>query len=118
MSKPRSSQVLAKPASSSLVSTHIPNSMAADLRGWADPRSTVPRPRLSRPSTAGRAGATMGAMTTDRLHFGTTRDGEHPDRADEWERLRAAHLRSAAERPPSSAGGVHHQALISSDVER
>jgi catechol 2,3-dioxygenase-like lactoylglutathione lyase family enzyme len=57
-------------------------------------------------------------MTTDTPHFGTTRDGEHPDRADEWERLRAAHLRSAEQRPPSSADGVHHQALISSDVER
>jgi catechol 2,3-dioxygenase-like lactoylglutathione lyase family enzyme len=32
--------------------------------------------------------------------------------------LRAAHLRDAAERPASSARGVHHVALISSDVER
>ena len=57
-------------------------------------------------------------MTTDAPQFGTARDGEHPDRSGEWERLRATYLRAADERPPSSAGGVHHQALISSDVER
>src|SRR5580658_5994150 len=34
------------------------------------------------------------------------------------ERIRAAHLRPAAERPASSARGLHHTALISSDVER
>jgi catechol 2,3-dioxygenase-like lactoylglutathione lyase family enzyme len=50
--------------------------------------------------------------------FGTARDGEHPERSDEWQRLRAAHLRARDDRPPSSARGVHHQALISSDVER
>ncbi|WP_029432707.1 VOC family protein [Blastococcus sp. URHD0036] len=33
-------------------------------------------------------------------------------------RLRAAHLHPAAERPPSTARGLHHTALISSDVER
>ena len=38
-----------------------------------------------------------------------------PDRHDEWQRLRATHLRP--ERPPSSANGVHHFALLSSDVE-
>lgn len=32
--------------------------------------------------------------------------------------LHAAHLRPAGERPPSSARGVHHVALLSSDVER
>lgn len=41
-----------------------------------------------------------------------------PSRDAEWERLRATHLRPKAERPASSARGVHHQALISSDVER
>ncbi|MEQ8718148.1 MAG: VOC family protein [Acidimicrobiales bacterium] len=40
-----------------------------------------------------------------------------PSRDDEWERLRAAHLRPRSQRPASSARGVHHQALISSDVE-
>jgi catechol 2,3-dioxygenase-like lactoylglutathione lyase family enzyme len=36
----------------------------------------------------------------------------------ERERIRAAHLRPAGERPPSTARGLHHTALISSDVER
>ena len=34
------------------------------------------------------------------------------------DRLRAAHLRPAGERPTSSARGLHHAALLSSDVER
>jgi catechol 2,3-dioxygenase-like lactoylglutathione lyase family enzyme len=33
-------------------------------------------------------------------------------------RIRTAHLRPAAERPASTARGLHHTALISSDVER
>lgn len=33
-------------------------------------------------------------------------------------RLREAHLRPAAERPASTARGLHHTALVSSDVER
>ncbi|MCO5995597.1 VOC family protein [Actinoallomurus rhizosphaericola] len=36
----------------------------------------------------------------------------------ERQRIRDAHLRPAAERPPSTARGLHHTALISSDVER
>lgn len=32
--------------------------------------------------------------------------------------IEATHLMPAGERPPSSAGGVHHLALICSDVER
>jgi len=36
----------------------------------------------------------------------------------ERERIRTAHLRPAGERPASSARGLHHTALISSDVER
>jgi catechol 2,3-dioxygenase-like lactoylglutathione lyase family enzyme len=55
---------------------------------------------------------------TDDLHFGTGRDGDHPDRDDEWARLRAQYLRPPGERPASSARGVHHEALISSDVAR
>ncbi len=39
-------------------------------------------------------------------------------RAAERERIRQAYLRPAGERPPSAARGVHHTALISSDVER
>ena len=33
-------------------------------------------------------------------------------------RIRTAHLRPASDRPASSARGLHHTALISSDVER
>ncbi|MCO5967850.1 VOC family protein [Actinoallomurus soli] len=36
----------------------------------------------------------------------------------ERQRIRDAHLRPAAERPSSTARGLHHTALISSDVER
>ncbi len=57
-------------------------------------------------------------MTSDAPQFGTGRDGEHPDRADEWARLREQHLRPPATRPASTAAGVHHQAFICSDVEQ
>src|ERR1700709_791310 len=48
---------------------------------------------------------------------------EAPDRdlvaiSRERDRIRQAHLRPEAERPNSSARGLHHTALISSDVER
>ncbi len=43
--------------------------------------------------------------------------GEDVDRSAEWDRIRAEHLRPSAERPASSARGVHHVALLSSDVE-
>jgi catechol 2,3-dioxygenase-like lactoylglutathione lyase family enzyme len=38
--------------------------------------------------------------------------------ADERDRIRDEHLRPATQRPVSSARGLHHTALISSDVER
>lgn len=44
--------------------------------------------------------------------------GADVDRTAEWDDLRRRHLRSQQERPPSTARGVHHVALISSDVER
>ena len=44
-----------------------------------------------------------------------TEAGETTDRSDEWATMRAKHLH--ADRPPSSAQGVHHFALLSSDVE-
>jgi len=44
--------------------------------------------------------------------------GEDVDRTDEWADLRARHLRPSRDRPSSSARGVHHLALLSSDVER
>ena len=57
-------------------------------------------------------------MASNDTHFGTERDGDHPDRDDERARMRAEHLLAPGQRRPSSARGVHHQALISSDVER
>ena len=44
--------------------------------------------------------------------------GEDIDRSEEWEQLRATYLRSSSVRPESSAQGVHHLALLSSDVEQ
>ncbi len=41
-----------------------------------------------------------------------------PDREAEWDALRATYLLAREDRPPSSARGVHHVALVSSDVER
>ena len=40
-----------------------------------------------------------------------------PRIAAERDRIRAAHLKPAGERPASTARGLHHTALISSDVE-
>ena len=47
-----------------------------------------------------------------------TTHGADVDRTEEWASLRARHLRPSAERPASSARGLHHFALLSSDVER
>jgi catechol 2,3-dioxygenase-like lactoylglutathione lyase family enzyme len=47
-----------------------------------------------------------------------SRHGVDIDRTVEWDDLRARYLRSRSERPPSSARGVHHVALLSSDVEQ
>ena len=44
--------------------------------------------------------------------------GDDTDRSAEWERLRAEHLRPSEGRPESSARGVHHVALLCTDVER
>ena len=46
------------------------------------------------------------------------RHGADVDRREEWDALRAKHLRSSDTRPASSARGVHHLALLSRDVER
>jgi len=40
------------------------------------------------------------------------------DRTAEWDDLRRRYLHAAPERPASAARGVHHLALLSSDVER
>ena len=47
-----------------------------------------------------------------------TDDGSDVDRADEWARLRERYLRAPGERPASAARGLHHFALLTSDVER
>lgn len=50
---------------------------------------------------------------------GTARPhGDDVDRTEEWDRMRAEHLRPTGQRPPSTARGVHHVALLSQDVER
>ena len=47
-----------------------------------------------------------------------TEHGTDVDRRDEWTALRERYLVEASERAPSSARGLHHLALISSNVER
>ncbi len=42
----------------------------------------------------------------------------HPDRSAEWDQLRSTYLMEHDARPASSARGVHHVALVSSDVEQ
>ena len=43
--------------------------------------------------------------------------GSDLDRSEEWERLKALHLRPLGDRPASSGRGLHHFAVLSSDVE-
>lgn len=57
----------------------------------------------------------MAAPTEPRFHA-LTDHGDDVDRSSEWDQLRAKHLHD--NRPESSARGVHHLALLSSDVER
>lgn len=47
-----------------------------------------------------------------------TEQGTAVDRTAEWDDLRARHLRPAGERKASSARGLHHFAIVSSNVER
>jgi len=47
-----------------------------------------------------------------------TAHGADVDRGDEWAALRKRYLVASSEREPSSARGLHHLALISSNVER
>ncbi len=44
--------------------------------------------------------------------------GADIDRTDEWEQMRKTHLLPSSQRPVSTARGVHHLALLSSDVEQ
>jgi catechol 2,3-dioxygenase-like lactoylglutathione lyase family enzyme len=46
----------------------------------------------------------------------SARHGAGLDRTAEWEELRRRHLHPSGVRPASSARGVHHVALLSSDV--
>ena len=46
-----------------------------------------------------------------------TKHGADVDRTKEWDALRAQYLDESGHRPPSSARGLHHMALLSSDVE-
>ena len=48
----------------------------------------------------------------------TTRHGSPIDRTDEWNDLRQRYLSPSGQRGASTARGVHHQALLCSDVER
>ena len=55
----------------------------------------------------------------DQVSSGNETMGRHGagiDRTEEWAELRRRHLRDPAERAASSARGVHHVALLSSDV--
>jgi catechol 2,3-dioxygenase-like lactoylglutathione lyase family enzyme len=45
------------------------------------------------------------------------RHGADVDRSEEWASLREHHLAAPSSRPASSAQGLHHFALLSSDVE-
>jgi len=47
-----------------------------------------------------------------------TDHGSTVDRSAEWDRLRDTYLRPPGTRPPSSACGLHHFAILSSDPER
>ena len=47
-----------------------------------------------------------------------TTHGSDVDRSEEWSELRDRYLRPRGERPASAGGGVHHFALLCSDVER
>ena len=47
----------------------------------------------------------------------STRHGADIDRTEEWAALREHHLADKADRPASSARGVHHIALLCHDVE-
>ena len=51
---------------------------------------------------------------------GSESAGQQPasSREAEWDAMRETHLRATADRPPSAARGVHHVALLSTDVER
>jgi catechol 2,3-dioxygenase-like lactoylglutathione lyase family enzyme len=65
------------------------------------------------PDTGSAGTAAPGAMRA-----AETDHGEDVDRSAEWQRLRDQHLLVGPGRPRSSGRGVHHVALLSSDIER
>ena len=64
------------------------------------------------------AGADVLIWTDRGIAMTDRNDRARPERAAEWDALRAKYLLTREDRPPSSARGVHHVALLSSDVER
>src|SRR4030095_899138 len=63
-------------------------------------------------------GSSSVARPSDSARSTTRSTPDLPAIEAERERIRTAHLRPAGERPASTARGLHHTALISSDVER
>lgn len=55
---------------------------------------------------------------TDQTDGNDMAEAPHPDRSAEWDELRRTYLMGRHERPASAARGVHHVALVSSDVEQ
>lgn len=68
-------------------------------------------------STAPEPG-TAGTTSSPGMRTAATEHGEDVDRRAEWDRLRGKYLQTGPGRPLSSARGLHHVALLSSDVER
>jgi catechol 2,3-dioxygenase-like lactoylglutathione lyase family enzyme len=68
-------------------------------------------------STVPEAGS-AGTASPSAMRAAETEHGADVDRGAEWERLRDEHLQDGPGRPRSSARGLHHVALLSSDVER
>jgi catechol 2,3-dioxygenase-like lactoylglutathione lyase family enzyme len=66
-----------------------------------------------RPSTVGKGRVQCTCRENGTIPMSERRN----DRTAEWESLRSTHLRPLGERPGSSARGLHHFALLSSDVE-
>jgi len=58
------------------------------------------------------------AQTDTQTDTQTDEDARRAAFAEQAERIKATHLAAPGERPPSSTRGVHHIALLSSDVER
>src|SRR5207302_7609178 len=96
---------------------------AGDRRARKACRSGAARRRPARPGEAGRPDRRgMEGRRPPPLTSGGTPDGSRTLDLEtieaERQRIRQTYLRPADARPPTSARGVHHLALLSSDVER